>query len=264
MPWTIQIIDNKLVWFNTYSLGNILVSTNILDERNVQPISRNINGTTARPGLMQESNKQDAVSVDHDGRYWICLNGKAFVWDYTLSPYVYSGNSEEDARRLSWFYFENINANTFVFDDTDLYYGEIGKFVKFIPEFKDFDMPIDGIWKSKVLDFGLIDNYKDIVETHFVTISDVDSEINLTFINQSGQTVSNINIPPGNVRSFSWGSFNWAKFTFAVIRFAKSIPVKSKMKNIFYFQMEFRNNVVNENLSISDLLVKYKKGKKVK
>jgi hypothetical protein len=264
MPWTIQVIDNRLVWGNTYGGIYTLVSTNILDERNVQPISRNINGTTSRPGLMQESNKQNAVSVDHDGRYWLCLNGKAFVWDYTLSPYVYSGNSREDARRLSWFYFENINANTFVFDDENLYYGETGKFVKFIPQFKDFDLPIDGIWKSKVLDFDLIDYYKDIVETHFVTTADIDSEINLTFYNQSGQAVNSLSVPPGNVKSFAWSRFDWSKFTFAVIRFAKSIPVKSKMKNIFYFQMEFRNNVVNENLSISDLSVKYKRGKKIK
>lgn len=264
MPWTIQLIDNRLAWFNTYNLGNTLVSTNILDERNVQPISRNINGTTARPGLMQEANKQNAVSVDHDGRYWLCVNGHAYIWDYTLSPYVYSGNAEEDSRRLSWFYFTNINANTFVFDDTNLYYGETGKFVKFIPQLKDFDLPIDGIWKSAVKDFDIIDYLKDIIEVHFTTTANIGAEIAITHYSENGDIVSTFNVPKAKTKTFSWAFFDWANFTFASLKFATSIRNKTKIRNVLYYQIGFRNNNLNENLSITDLLVKYKKGKKVK
>jgi hypothetical protein len=264
MPWTIQVIDNRLVWGNTYGGVYTLVSTNILDERNVQPISRNINGTTARPGLMQETNRQNAVSVDHDGRYWLCLNGKAFVWDYTLSPYVYSGNPREDARRLSWFYFDNINASTFVYDDINLYYGETGKFVKFTTDYKDFTDPIDGIWRSAVKDFDIIDYLKDIIEVHFTTTANIGAEITITHYSENGQIASSFTVPKSKVKTFSWAFFDWANFTFASLKYATSIRNKTKIRNVLYYQIEFRNNNLNENLSITDLLVKYKRGKKVK
>ena len=60
-PNTIQLIQNRLTWLTTYDGVCTMVSTSIEDERNIMPISRNVN-----PKLLKEANLKQAVSIDYD------------------------------------------------------------------------------------------------------------------------------------------------------------------------------------------------------
>lgn len=113
-PNSIQLINNQLTWLSTKHGVCTLVSTAIEDERNVRVISRNIDGGYRVAGLLQEANLQNATSADYEGKYFLVANGRAYVWDYLMSPYANTGKLDADAKRLSWFLFDNFNVDMFI------------------------------------------------------------------------------------------------------------------------------------------------------
>jgi hypothetical protein len=266
MPWTIQLINNKLTWCNSYLGANTLVSTVIDDERNVQQISRNINGKKARPGLLAESNLSDASSYDYKGMYWLCVGNKVWVWDYLLTPYVNTGNPEYDQKVLSWYPLTNINASCFHDNGGTLYYGDRtnGKIVKFIVNKNDFGSAINGIWRSRVLDFGLSNWLKTITKMWFTTTARVGAQVIFRILDDNQDIIETETVPAGQTANFSWATFSWATFTWAVTRYAKTIYIKKKIKKKVYFQIEFSNNALNEDLAIMDLKIQYRRDKEVK
>ena len=55
-------------------------------ENNIESISRNVNGTAERHGLLYDVRKAGDVCACDDGdRYWLAANGHVYVWDYVLS-----------------------------------------------------------------------------------------------------------------------------------------------------------------------------------
>jgi hypothetical protein len=266
MPWTIQLIDNRLTWCNTYGGVYTLVSTNIRDERNIKPVSRNINGTISRAGILQEPNLVNATSFDALGMYWLCIGSKVWVWDYLETPYINTGDVEADQIRLAWFPLNNINANTFVDVDGQIYYGDrtAGKFAHFIQNKNDFGQPIEGYWRSKVLRFNLTNFLKTVYKLWFSTTASAGSVISINYFNENGDSLGSATVPPGKTASFDWSTFDWAAWTWGAVRYANTIRLKPKIKKIINFQVEFRNNVLNENLSLMDLVIQYIVEKEVK
>lgn len=255
MPYTIQLIKDNLVWCNTYNGVMILNSTDIKDEKNVSPLSENINGINRVPGLLQETNLTKATSVDFDGHYWLCVNEKVWAWNYEVSPYVNTGNVYEDQRRLAWYPFDNINANCWFFFDNVLYYGDrtISRIVKMIQtEYNDFGTAINAYWSTKLNDFGLFDWTKTILQIRFSTKTDVPTNVTTEYISDGGnRTDPKVDI----VQSGSWATSTWATWTWRVIRFARTITKYPGVKSTVYFKVKFSNNVVDNNLSIIDLSI---------
>lgn len=99
MPDSVQLINNDLVWCNSYSGVYLLRSTlsSVADERIVRQISRNCNSL-----IFAESNLQNAVSLDYKGNYYLFVNDKVFIWNYDKTPYQYM-NTDDEQRRLSWY-----------------------------------------------------------------------------------------------------------------------------------------------------------------
>jgi hypothetical protein len=265
MPGSIQLIDNNIVFGNTETGLYILVSTVIKDERVVRPISGNINGTALRPGLLSllKSDLQNASSLDDGGKYWLCVGNIAYVWDYKLSPFINSGNLAQDEEQLSWFPYTNINASCWINYDQQTFYGDRtnGYLVNFISNYNDFGQPINGIWRSKLFNFNLPDFLKTITEVWFTTRASSYSSISIKYINDNGEVIDSTTV---NTTSFSWARFSWEAFSWAVSKFAPTIRTKPKIKKVVYFQIEFSNNKLNQNLSILSLIIKYLTVRKVK
>lgn len=255
IPYTIQLIKDNLVWCNTYNGVMILNSTDIKDEKNVSQLSENINGVIRAPGLLNESNLKQATSVDFDGHYWICVNEKVWAWNYEVSPYVNTGNAYEDQRRLSWFAFDNINANCWFFFDNILYYGDrtVSRIVKMLPTvYNDFGTAINAYWACKLNDFGLFDWTKTILQVRFSSKTDVATEITTTYYADNGTRVD----PKKDfILSFRWDTAKWNLWTWRVIRFARTITKYPGIKSTVYFKVLFSNNTVDNNLTIIDLSV---------
>lgn len=133
-PGTIQLINNKLTWL-TSGLGPMTLVNQLNTSgsevvyRNVNAIGRNINGNSARSGLLNEPNLENAVAVDFQQKYWIAVNGHVYLWDYGLSPYVNSQQVDEAQSQLSWWYFENLDIQCFCQNGTDLYFGDSQGFI---------------------------------------------------------------------------------------------------------------------------------------
>lgn len=268
MPWTIQVINNRLTWCTTYAGPQTLVSTLIKDEKNVRPIGENIKGTGNYPGLLNETKAslQSATSADAYGHYWLCVGSKVWAWNYEISPFSDTGDPYQDQIRLAWFPFDNINANCFIAVDQDLYYGDraSGQIAHFIANLNDFGNPITGRWRTKVLNFGVIGFFITILGLWFNTGAKVGATISIKHMNDNGDIYRSATIPRGKTNSFNWSTFNWSAFTWGVPKYFQAIAQRIILKNLPYYQVEFSNSELNQDLSISDLKIQHVLGKQVR
>ena len=262
-PGTIQLVNNRLVWLHSKKGPQILVSTAIEDERNIVAIGRNINGNYDRKGLLDEENIKAAVSTDYQGKYWIALNGKVYMWDYMISPFKYTGNLEKDARKLSWYPFNNIYPVGFAEADNELYYAKEDRLVKLYNEFYDFDEGIPAAYRMPLLDFGIVNYLKDILKAWVTTRADTNTIIKMLYVTEQN--------PEGepeeediNAFSFNWNITSWNTFTYQVINFAKTYRRKPKKKKVQRFAIEFSNDEPGADLNISEIKLAYTLSKEIK
>lgn len=260
MPNTIQLINNNVVFCNTYGGVHCIVSTVVPGEKNIVPISQNVNGSYERPGLLFEDKEamKKASSVDFANKYYLNINGIAYVLDYKD---VFNVN---DPKKNRWFIYDNIYASNFAIMGGNLIYGHsrYGMVCTFITAFNDFGASIRGIWKSKLLDFGYPDYLKLISDIWYTCRSNVKSEVMIRYYDDEGTLLDTIDIP--SVKAYGWNSMNWSNWDWHVQIFAPTIRKKIRLRNIRYFQIEFSNYGFNENLSILGLVIKYSLTKQVR
>jgi hypothetical protein len=257
-PGTMQSINNQLVWLTTKYGVCILVGTTVGGQRNAFPISRNIN-----PRLMKDNNLISASSVSHNGRYWLCVNDKVYLWDFTITPYVDTGNPDKSAELLSWWYFDNINAHSFITDAQELYYinRTSGKTVKIRKDkFSDFGLAIKSLYKLPSMDLGG-GVYEFDVMTMWVDIrSDTRTQINIKYITSDGIDVET---EPGiiDVGSFSIPGFSIPNFTLNVSGVKQTFVFQPAETKIDLYGVEFSNEEIDRDMNISNIVLSYKTGK---
>lgn len=265
MPGSVQIIDNNVVFFNSELGGFILLQTSLKDERNVQPISGNINGQPTRPGLLDlpKADLQAASSVDYDGRYWLCVGSSVYIWDYRLGPFGSSGNVAADEERLPWFPLSGIEAACWIQGDRELYYGSrgAGLLVGFSANQNDFGQPIEAYWRTKRFSFGLPDWLKTVKKVWFTSKAGGYSTVSIRYISERGEKVDEEEV---NINSFSWNRTTWGTWTWSVNEYPPPEKLQPRIKRVVYFQIEFSNKVQDENLSLMSLIIQYQIVKKVK
>jgi hypothetical protein len=246
-----------LVWCNTYSGVHTLASTTVKEERDTPCLSRNI-----RRLLLAEPALNRAVSLDHDGRYWLSVNGKVFLWDYSSSPYTVTGNEDADASRLAWWYLDNMPASTWIKDSRRAWYGSgaAGRIVKLVTErnaqFYDFGGPIDALYKVPLRDFGGGRFLFDVLKCRFGCRADTRTQINVRYFTDrqpNGITEPN----PLIVGSFSFKDFSFANFTFQVVKFAKTFVRKTSFKKVGLIGLELSNADPGRDLSVSGVSIDY-------
>ena len=259
IPGSIQLINNNIVFANTYGGVNVIVSTQIPGEKSNMCISQNINGDYNRNGLLNEANLKEAISIDHDYKYYLCVNDKAYVLDYrevltTTKPYL-----------NRWFLYDNIKANCFSILDNELVYGmkSTGNLVKFINAKNDFGKPINAYWKSKLIDFGYPD-FQKIISELYTTFSykGIKNDINIKLINENGVVENTINIAATN--TWTWTKFDWSAFNWDISLFDKTIKTKVRLKKIVYLQLDFSNNEVDQDLAIKNIVLHFRLLRRVK
>ncbi|HSN66756.1 MAG TPA: hypothetical protein VLS94_08950 [Fusibacter sp.] len=264
-PWTIQTVNNDTVFLSSEFGPCIVQSTAVSSQRNVFSIGRNINKR-----ILKEADIQNASSVEYDGKYWLCVNNKMYLWDYFISPYYDTGNPDDNAKRLSWWYFENINAEDFIKDGDEFYHIERanGKTVKFIQpdqgsQYLDFGVAFnsiyrypfrligDGLYEFTVIAgiIGVRGNRKTTYSVTYFTNDDFTGETDLDTI---------------DVGTFAWNNIDWANHTWAVTGSLSLWPLRPTLKNIQYFAAEFSNNVAGASMNIQSMKWQYKIGRMIK
>jgi hypothetical protein len=263
MPGSIQLVDNMPVFFNSQNGGYAIVSTTVLGENELKDLSLLINGGI-RQGLLQESDVdlRSCSSFDDGEKYYLCMpnSGRVYVWDYSLG---YNLNNPET---LHWFIYDNIYANNFFIVNNELHYAssKFGVLVKFTDVANDFGRPINSLWKTKLMDFGIAEYYKNIVDIWLTTRANSSSSIYINYYDDNGDTTAVTTIPSSNMKTFKWSTWNWANFTWKSQKFPPTLRFKPGIKNVRYFQIEISNNNVDENLSIIALVIKWISTRKVR
>ena len=173
LPWTIRLVENNLVFASREQGVCLVQSTTPALENNIVCISRKVNGTRERRGLRYDAEQAETACACDDGeRYWLCANGHAYVWDYTLST----------AGRPSWFYFTNIRAADFFSAGQRLHLLRTdGRILRFARTYADCNGPIDKVYTFATEHFGSYDRLKDVRRVVFQTRSDTDTKIAVTW-----------------------------------------------------------------------------------
>jgi hypothetical protein len=217
------------------------------------------------------ANKKLASSMDYQNKYWICIGSKVWVWDYALSPYVETGNSDEDQRRLAWFPFDNINSGYFFFTESQAYFADrtVGRWVKFNETKNDFtSTAINAYWKSKSFDMseGSLqagpDWLKTILGGWFTGRTDTYSKYTITVFTDKLQS-KELTVKP-IIGSAYWDIFSWDEFTLDPVFIGRTAPIRFKSKKIQFFAIQFSNNTVDQDLALSDLVLQYNVLRKVR
>ena len=239
LPWTIQLIENNLVFCNTEGGVHIVRDSTSALENNIECLSRNVNGTDQRPGLLADVRAAETVTGFDDGNhYWVVANGHAYLWDYLLSAW----------KDPSWFYFTNIAGVAFFRTvDKSYHLDARGRVTVFNRTFLDHWQAIEKVYQFPPQFFDSYDRLKDILYCIFTVRSDTDSVVRIRYDSdyetRHDQT---------EIRSLSWRLVprNLAYRCLSIQRFAHVARRKPGCRHIRHFSVRLENNEPAQDLSI--------------
>lgn len=246
VPTSIQLIENNLVWANTYQGVHMLRSTSAAFENNVDCISDKINGDVK--GLLKDLRSTETVgSFDDDARYWLCCNGAAYVWDYGLSTYS----------DPSWFYFTNIAGVAFLRDDERRLYhlDGSGRVTRFERVFSDYGAGIEKLYRFPTQHFGSYERLKDIPQLLISVRSDTDTDIAVKY-----DTDYETRYDHTPIRTYSWrlAPRNLAHRCLDVPKYAFVAKRKPGCRHVRHFALTLSNDTAGEDLSVVSMQIFYR------
>lgn len=241
LPWTIQLIENNIVFCNTQGGVHVVRDSSSALENNIECISRNVNGTEQRPGLLRdirEAGKDLTCSFDDDNRYWVCTNGKVYLWDYLLSSW----------KDPSWFYFTDVHGVAYLRNvDKSYHLNSVGCVTQFIRSFADYGAAIDKVYQFPPQFFDTYDRLKDILYCIFTVRSDTDTVIDILY---QSDYEERYDLTP--IKSFSWkmAPRNLAYRALNVQRFAYVARRKPGCRHVRHFSIRLTNKEPVQDLAI--------------
>lgn len=262
IPHSIQLVNNNPTFANTETGVWIIISTNLLGEKNVKNVSTKINGLVWKPGLLQETNLSTAESYDYGNKYYLCVNGNAYVWDY-------GGNfNVSNPDNLSWWKYNNIYPA--MFDEiiesgfSILAYGHktTGKVVKFSELTTDFGNAIPQHFTTSLFDMDHPERFKTAIAlwiTNFPNTGNFKLEIFTDKKERIYESTDN-----ATTNSFDWDMFDWNKFSFNVYRFPVTLKKRIGGSNIAYLQIRISTNGTTDYIYMSNLMVQYRMRKLIR
>ena len=252
IPGSIQEVDNTVVCASsTKGILQVLSNTTVNNRLSVNDVSELINkGGPERQdlGLLHEANLSDAVSHNFDGYYGLCVNDVCYVWDYKLN---------------AWLYDTNIPASCFAEIDGTLCFGSNteGLVYQFDPLLANDDgVAIDAWWDTREENAGTPNLIKVITRVDLVAKPMNRASVELSFKSRQSNGVIALNM---NTSAFSYSSFTYANFTYSTSYFPV-LKRKRMSKRANYFQFRFRNNILNEGMSVISLKIEFDEGSEVR
>lgn len=245
LPWTIRLVENNLVFCNREQGVHIVKSTTPALENNVESISRNVNGTNERRGLLYDVRQGEACACDDGDRYWLAANGHVYVWDYVLSA----------ASAPSWFYFTNIRAAEFFSAGQRLHElrGD-GRVLRFERTYADCNGPIRKLYQFATQHFGSYERLKDVRRVLFQTRSDTDTRIQITY-----RTDYETRRDRTDITSFSWRLCprDLTHRYLGVPQFAVTAVRRPGCRHVRHFTMTLENNEAFRDMSLVGAQIYY-------
>jgi len=237
---SIQIVENNPVSLSKNGVY-MLTASSVRDERNVSHVSEMIDAR-----LLAEPNLDKAVSVDYDKKYWLALNGNVYLFDYTINE---------------WYLYDNIHANCFIERNADLYFGSSSDGILYrfkrsteLYPYNDEGQPIKAHWISKVLSFGADERRKLVEKVYFSLNPYIHTSAELYYVSDK-KTRKFIKTTRKDLFHYSY--VDYSTFSYGSRDFPQEASNKIKAKKIVYFQLELRNEKVDEPFGLLSLGLKY-------
>lgn len=248
LPWTIQLIDNNLVWCNAEQGVHILKDSSAAYENNIVCISHKVNGSMTKSGLLERVRNISAEKVsscDDTRKYWVVVDGEVWCWDYSLSEY----------KDPSWFYFTNIYGRAFITDDEDVYHIDPkGRVTKFKRVFADYDQAIEKIYQFSTQWFGSYDALKNINSIIISCRSDTNGTTKLTYITDYERRED---LTTMNIRRWFLVPRNLTYRSLLGTGFAEVFRRRPMCRRVMHYAMRLENNNIGEDLSVVTAQVFY-------
>lgn len=253
LPWSIQLIENNLVFCNRQQGVHILLSASAAYENNVDCISRKINGDPeagATEGLLSDVRGYSAtpdtvISLDDGKRYWLHVNGHVYLWDYEISGY----------KDPSWFYFTGVYASAFArgADYSVYHFYRNGQFTRLNPKkHSDYGEAFRKVYQTPVLYFGQYNYLKDVRSVLFAMRSATDSLVQVTYdtdyVTRADLTSLPLKPPLAADASQPYlPADGW--------RFAEVFRRKPVCRHIRHFQLTLSNEEADQDMAIDAIQV---------
>lgn len=240
LPESIRLVENNLVFCSRQQGVCRIASMSPAMENNVAFLSWKVNGTSARPGLLDAVRRaSDTVrSLDDGHRYWLCADGEAYVWDYELST----------ADNPAWFYLEGIRPEDFVQDGTRLYHlNRAGQVTQFARCFADYGRAIEKTYVFAVQTMGGYDRLKDVTGAIFVLRSDTPSRVQLTYLTDYEHRRDGTDLI---VRPWTLAPRDLTYRSMAVERFAAVQRRRPGCRHVRHFTVRLENSEIGADLTL--------------
>ncbi len=255
---SIQLIENQPAFVSPKGVYEI-DGTNVSDQRDLRRISDDINAS-----LLIEANLQNAISVDFDKKYILCVNNRAYVMDYRIKYVDHNG-----LLKSPWLIWDNITASCFLEIDSYLYFGSnttglVFKFNKVsdLNPFTDDGTAINDYWKSKVFSFDDDEHLKTVAKV-FVSLKPASStSFDLYYVtDRGGESALILN---ARADLFDFNTLDFSHLSFIMSAFPQEVPAKVKAKKVIYYQLILRNPRNNESMGILSVGFKIHGGREAK
>ena len=237
MPRSIQTVENNLLFCNSRLGVFRLQSTSAASENELQHISRNVDGTERRAGLLAAA-AENCASMNDGCRYWLAVGGKVFLWDHSISS----------ANKPSWFLFTNVDAAAFVRDgDSVCYLARDGRICAFYDGFFDFGAAIEREYRLPPQAFGGYERLKDVDKVVLTLSSTTDSLLRLDYISDYGRRTE-----PVPLRAYSWrlAPRNISYRMLDSLGWSRSFVRMPACRHVRHFAMRMYNNEAGQDLTL--------------
>ena len=266
LPWSIQLVENNLVFANSSGVY-MLLDTTAANENNIFCISRKIDKAFTRgeclPGAQAGSANHDSASLseqlnerqwlsgseeevcscDDGKRYYLTGDGETYCWDYDISTY----------KEPSWFYLTNTNAVAYILGDELCHLDASGRLTILQESFNDYGLAIERVYRFPMSNFGSYDRRKN-VNSVIVTLGAFWSEnTELVYITdyEERADLTNLEVVPDYEASRVVGTRPLSDKVPAVFR------RRPMCRRVLHFTMRLRNNNINEDLELIGAQVFY-------
>lgn len=251
LPWSIQLIENNLVFANSAQGVFTLLSSSAAYENNVSLVSRNVNGSDRRPGLLYDlrvTGGKQGVSFDDGQHYWLCVNGHAYVWDYLLSS----------ASKPCWFYFTNIHGESWWKWGSKVYHLDgAGRVTRMGDVLSDYDAGIEKRYRVPALHLGAQDRTGDILRAVFTLRGDRESCTRLIYETENGSREDGvpIRVTAGGIAPRDLSGRDLSVETSAVTAVRKPL-----CRRVGRFSLTLYNDAAGQDLTVLSLRISYRSG----
>ncbi len=247
LPWTIQLVENNLVFCNRRDGVHLIRDSSAAYENNIVCISRKVNGDTYRHGLTWALRQADAdlvCSVDTDRKYLVVYQGEAYEWDYTLSEY----------QNPTWFYHTNLKAVCFAHLNEQLWEFSASALYSFERSFMDDGAAIEKVYRFPTQHFGSYDRLKTVRSVVFSTRADANTRTRITWGCDYG---TREDASPIIADAYRLVPRDLSRRALGGGLYARVARRKPGYHNIHHFTMTLSNDDVGKDLSIVSAQIFY-------